>query len=119
MSRGRPSARKRKGETGLSLFWTQTVGCASWGMSTRNHRSARSYHAVRYAEFRARLLEARRLSGLTQREVALRLKRTQSFVAKCETGERRVDVVELSAFAELYSQPLSFFVEGDAKVVDD
>ena len=35
---------------------------------------------------------------------------TQSFVSKCETGERRVDVVELAAFAKLYERPLTYFV---------
>ena len=47
---------------------------------------------------------------LTQAEVARRLHRTQAFVSKCESGERRVDVVELEAFARLYGKPLGFFV---------
>jgi hypothetical protein len=29
--------------------------------------------------------------------------------AACESGERRVDVVELAEFARLYRKPLSFF----------
>jgi Helix-turn-helix len=33
-------------------------------------------------------------AGLTQHELAKRLRRPQSFVAKYEGGERRVDVVE-------------------------
>jgi len=33
-----------------------------------------------------------------------------SYVSKCESGERRVDVIELEAFATLYRKPLSFFL---------
>ena len=68
-----------------------------------------SEYEARYQLFRARLKEARRLAGLTQAEVALRLGRPQSFVSKCETGERRVDIVELLAFSELYGVQLDFF----------
>jgi len=63
-----------------------------------------------YQRFRERLRAARHQAGLTQAEVARRLGRTQAFVSKCESGERRVDVVELAAFARLYSKELKFFV---------
>jgi transcriptional regulator with XRE-family HTH domain len=49
-------------------------------------------------------------AGLTQVEVANRLKRQQSFVSKIESGERRVDVVELSELAKAYRKPLDFFL---------
>ena len=45
-----------------------------------------------------------------QMEVAKALRRPQSFVSKCESGERRVDVVELEEFAKLYRRSLSFFL---------
>lgn len=56
------------------------------------------------------MVRAREAMGLTQREAARRLGRSQSFVAKSETGERRVDVVELSEFAEVYQKPITFFL---------
>ncbi len=62
-----------------------------------------------YRLFLTRLREARRAAGLTQEEVATRLRRPQSFVSKCESGERRVDVVELQEFAQLYKKDLTFF----------
>ena len=40
------------------------------------------------------LAAARNEADLTQAEVADRLKRPQSFVAKYEGGERRIDVIE-------------------------
>ena len=46
------------------------------------------------------LLEARHTAGLTQVQVAARLKRPQSFVAKYEAGERRLDVVEFLEVAK-------------------
>jgi hypothetical protein len=42
-------------------------------------------------------------------DVARKLRRPHSFVSKCESGERRVDVIELTEFARLYGKPLSFF----------
>jgi hypothetical protein len=42
--------------------------------------------------------------------VAAALGRPQSFISKCESGERRVDIVELSELATLYGKPIRFFV---------
>lgn len=46
------------------------------------------------------MIEARKGKRLTQAELAARLKRPQSFVAKYEGGERRLDVIEFIAVAE-------------------
>lgn len=40
------------------------------------------------------LVDARKAKGMTQAEVATALRKPQSFVAKYENGERRIDVVE-------------------------
>jgi transcriptional regulator with XRE-family HTH domain len=45
------------------------------------------------------MIEARKAAGLTQQALAKRLKRHQSFVAKYETGERRLDVIEFLIIA--------------------
>lgn len=45
------------------------------------------------------LIEARKAYGLTQRDLAARVGKPPSFVAKIEVGERRVDVVEFIALA--------------------
>ena len=73
-------------------------------------RSAKTLHSEAYREFRERLRRAREEAGLTQMEAAGRLGRPQSFISKCEAGERRVDVVELSWFANLYAKRLEFFI---------
>ena len=64
----------------------------------------------RYGEFLERLRSARHDAGLTQEAVARRLGKPQSFVSKCESGERRVDVVELERLAALYEKPLTYFL---------
>jgi transcriptional regulator with XRE-family HTH domain len=46
------------------------------------------------------LIEARKKADLTQVEVAERLGKPQSFVAKYEGGERRLDVIEYVAVAK-------------------
>jgi transcriptional regulator with XRE-family HTH domain len=72
-----------------------------------------STYSREYKEFLKRLREGRLRAGLTQAGVAARLKRPQSFVSKCESGERRVDVVELAAFAKLYKVNVEYFFPGE------
>ncbi len=47
----------------------------------------------------ARLVEARKKAGITQTQLAVRLGRPQSFVAKYEGRERRLDVAEFVGIA--------------------
>jgi transcriptional regulator with XRE-family HTH domain len=63
-------------------------------MAPRARGLSKSVHTAEQAAFRRLMLETRKSAGLTQQEVAKRLKRHQSFVAKYEGGERRIDVVE-------------------------
>lgn len=74
-----------------------------------------SVYSQRYKAFLRRLRDAREEADLTQADVARRLGRPQSFVSKCESGERRVDVVELAAFAKIYRKNLQHFI-GDGPV---
>lgn len=67
--------------------------------------------AARYARLLTKLRDARLEAGMTQADAAKALRKPQSFVSKCESGERRVDVVELERFAEVYRKPVSFFFE--------
>jgi hypothetical protein len=59
--------------------------------------------------FQGLLIEARKRAGLTQYELAARLKRPQSFVSKFERGERRLDVLEFREVAQaLGIDPIRF-----------
>ena len=65
----------------------------------REARLAKSIHTETYRELVGRLAEARKASGLTPQALADRLGRPQSYVAKVEGFERRLDVVEFLAMA--------------------
>ena len=82
-------------------------------MPPKSRKAVGSAHSARYRGFLERLRDARRRAGMTQVQVAQALGRPQSFVAKCEAGERRIDVIELEDFARLYRKPLRFFLSKD------
>ena len=54
----------------------------------------KSVFTERYRAFISLLVSARQKQGLTQRELAVKLNKVHSFVAKYEQGERRLDVIE-------------------------
>jgi len=54
----------------------------------------KSVHSREYKVLTALLTGARKRAGVTQQQLADSLKRPQSFVAKYEGGERRLDVIE-------------------------
>ena len=71
--------------------------------------SSKALSARRYQAFLERLRQARLDAGLTQVEVAAKVGRPQTWVSKCELGERRVDFVELEDLAAACGKPLRFF----------
>jgi transcriptional regulator with XRE-family HTH domain len=54
----------------------------------------KSVFTKRYGRFLSILSELRKDKGLSQAQLAKKLKRPQSFVSKYERGERRLDVIE-------------------------
>ncbi|MDO8435081.1 MAG: helix-turn-helix transcriptional regulator [bacterium] len=72
---------------------------------------SKSIHTKEYAYFVERLRKARLDAGLTQVQVAKKLKRPQSHVSNVESGQQRVDVVELKRFADMYGKDIKFFVK--------
>lgn len=61
---------------------------------------AKTLRSARHKRLIARLAEARRKRGLTQADVAAILGRPQSFIAKVENGERRLEVLEFADLAQ-------------------
>ena len=57
------------------------------------------------------LKKAREKAGLSQEQVAKILDTTQSYVSKIESGQRKIDIVQLKKFAEIYKKPINFFIE--------
>ena len=71
----------------------------------------KSIHTKEYAYFVGRLKQARIEAGLTQAQVAKKLARPQSHVSNVESGQQRVDVVELQRFAKIYGKDIAYFVK--------
>ena len=63
-----------------------------------------------YVHFLDCLHQTREKAGLTQEQLAERLGESQSFVSKCERGERRIDIVELRAFCHAMDTTLEKFI---------
>lgn len=73
-------------------------------------KPSKSLFSEEYDRFLKLLRDARVKAGLTQNDAAKRLGKPQSYVSKCESGERRVDVVELLSFCDVYEIEASVFV---------
>lgn len=58
----------------------------------------KSTHSFEYRQLLQRLSRIRTEAGLSQRQVAAALRLPHSWVAKVETGERRIDLVEFGWF---------------------
>lgn len=71
--------------------------------------SSKSLQARRYRVFLERLRLAREEAGLTQADLAQAVGRSQTWVSKCELGERRVDFVELEDLAKALGKSLDWF----------
>jgi len=69
--------------------------------STEIAQMQKSVHSEQYRKVLDWLIAARKAAGLTQQQVADRLGKPQSFVAKYEGDERRLDVVEFVTIAKL------------------
>lgn len=69
----------------------------------------KSIYTARYKRMREQLVAAREKAGLTQVELAKILGKPQSFISKVESGERRIDVIELfQALSAIGADPVAF-----------
>jgi transcriptional regulator with XRE-family HTH domain len=57
----------------------------------------------------SQLINARKKAKLKQSDVAKKLGRTQSYVSKIESGQRRIDTVQLEELAAIYKKKINFF----------
>ena len=71
----------------------------------------RAIYAKEHQIIVERLKRARIEAGLGQIEVARKLGKTQSYLSKIESGQRRFDVLQLKDFAKVYKKDISFFIK--------
>ncbi|HOF44916.1 MAG TPA: helix-turn-helix transcriptional regulator [Candidatus Pacearchaeota archaeon] len=57
------------------------------------------------------LKKARIEAGLDQEKAAELLRKTQSYISKVESGQRRIDIVQLKEFAKIYKKEVDFFIK--------
>jgi ribosome-binding protein aMBF1 (putative translation factor) len=74
-------------------------------------RVEKSIYSAEYQRLCALLRDLRQEAGLTQVQVAAKLDVPQSFVSKYESGERRLDVIELGHVARALGFPLRDVLE--------
>ena len=68
-------------------------------------------YSQEYQHTAEKLKTARLDIGLTQVDVAKKLRKPQSYLSKVEAGEQRIDVIELKKFAEFYKKPIHYFLD--------
>ncbi len=71
----------------------------------------KTLYSRQYQHMLKLLREKRVHSEVSQAELAKRLEWTQAEVSKCETGVRRLDVIELKLWVEALDGDLSAFVQ--------
>jgi len=59
----------------------------------------------------SRLKKARKEAKLNQNKAANLLGTTQSYISKIESGQRRVDIIQLKELARAYKKSLNYFVK--------
>ena len=63
-------------------------------------------------KFLVKQLEKARIEAdLDQKKVAKILGKTQSYVSKIESGQRRIDIIQLKKFARIYKKPFDYFLQ--------
>ena len=70
----------------------------------------KTIHSEEYTALLRLMRQKRQDAGLTQLQLARSLKTSQSFIGKCERGERRIDVLELQAFCRALGIELQAFM---------
>jgi transcriptional regulator with XRE-family HTH domain len=57
------------------------------------------------------LIKARKKARLRQQDAARKLGKTQSYISKIESGQRRIDTVQLKELACVYKKKIRFFIK--------
>lgn len=71
----------------------------------------KSIYTKEYKIIIQKLKKARQSASLKQKEVAKKLGKPQSYISKIESGERRIDIVELKQLAKIYKKDISYFLK--------
>ncbi len=67
-------------------------------------------HSKNHLNIRNKLITLRKKNSFTQRELAKKLSITQSYVSKVESGQRRLDVLELKKYLHVLNYSIEQFL---------
>lgn len=81
--------------------------------TTRMSRVEKTIFTKSHNYLVSKLIKARKKARLRQEDVARKLGRTQSYISKIESGQRRIDTVQLKELAAVYKKKVSFFIKLD------
>ena len=70
----------------------------------------KTLYTQQYQALLAQLRKARVDAGITQRQLASKLEASQDEISKCETGVRRLDVVELKLWLDALGTTMPEFL---------
>lgn len=70
----------------------------------------KSIYIKEYAYFVGQLRKARLEAWLTQVQVTKKIGRPQSHISNIESGQQRIDIVELKRFAKMYKKAVNYFL---------
>lgn len=70
----------------------------------------KTIYSKEYKHLVEQIKKARKEADLDQKKVAKLLGRTQSYVSKVESGQVRIDIIQLKEFARIYKKDLKFFI---------
>ena len=79
----------------------------------------KNIHGQEQACLQALLRQIRLEAGLRQQDLAERIGEPQSFVSKYESGERRLDVLELRQICAAIDMPFTAFVQRLEAILSD
>lgn len=71
-----------------------------------------SIHDPRYRKLIQKLIAIRELRKITQVELATSLEKNQSYIAKVENYDRRIDILELYDWLKALDVPIENFLKG-------
>ncbi|MBS9525906.1 helix-turn-helix transcriptional regulator [Litoribacter alkaliphilus] len=71
----------------------------------------KTIHKAEYKALIHLLREIRENAGITQKELAQELGTDQTFISKVETGERRLDVIELKSLCDALGIDFQEFIK--------
>ena len=71
---------------------------------------AKTIYTKEHSQLTKKLKNARLKAGLSQIEASKKIDRSQSYVSKIESGQLRIDIIQLKELAKVYKKDINYFI---------